>query len=311
MRSEKQLGLHPKFSPVSVPSKAVGSGVERFLDTEEVNGSNPLPPIQNPRFCDFQSHFHRFLRCLTASIHPNGGPKVRLSALPFTKTESVLSLAEIERNAEGWLLDGEIRQHSDTTLANRRLILDKLLWFLRERSYPTCGLLELRQFLAYISRGNDQGGRWGNARVTSAALPSTVQTYHRHLRTFFRWLISEGILEASPMESITTPVARPDQVQPFTQAQVQALLQYAKKSQFPRRNEAILLFLLDRVRFRIRASQLGMAQLGFKSRGFVDKRAARKVRIASALSCRQCIPTSFIRWVTTCLQLASTTPLPM
>lgn len=170
---------------------------------------------------------------------------MRLSALPFQKTESALSLADIERNAEGWLLDGEIRQHSDTTLANRRLILDKLLWFLRDRSYPTCGLPELRQFLAYIGRGNDQGGRWGNARVTNAALPSTVQTYHRHLRTFFRWMIAEGILESSPMEAIATPVARPDQVQPFTQAQVNALLQCAKKSQFPRRNEAILLFLLD------------------------------------------------------------------
>ncbi len=31
---------------------AVGSGVERFLDTEEVIGSNPIPPIsiQNNKF---------------------------------------------------------------------------------------------------------------------------------------------------------------------------------------------------------------------------------------------------------------------
>ena len=27
---------------------AIGSGVERFLDTEEVTGSNPVPPILSP-----------------------------------------------------------------------------------------------------------------------------------------------------------------------------------------------------------------------------------------------------------------------
>ena len=83
-----------------------------------------------------------------------------LSPLPLAKSTTALSLAEIERNGEGWLLDGEIRRHSKTTLTNRRLIIDKLLWFLRERKYATCALLELRQFLAYISRGNEDGGRW-------------------------------------------------------------------------------------------------------------------------------------------------------
>jgi site-specific recombinase XerD len=152
----------------------------------------------------------------------------------LAKTDSALSPADIARNAEGWLLDGEIRQHLAATLANRRLILDKLLWFLHNKPYATCGLLELRQFLAYVGRGNERGGRWGNAQVTRAALPSTVQSYYRHLRTFFRWMISEGILDTSPMEAIATPVDRPDQVRPFTHAHVSSMLAVAKKSQTPR-----------------------------------------------------------------------------
>ncbi|HEX8237912.1 MAG TPA: hypothetical protein VF600_18375 [Abditibacteriaceae bacterium] len=65
-----------------------------------------------------------------------------------------------------WLFDCEYRQHSPRTLAIRRFLLDKLLWFLRQREYSHCGLAELRQFLAYASTGRtEEGGRWGNAQM--------------------------------------------------------------------------------------------------------------------------------------------------
>jgi len=35
--------------------------------------------------------------------------------------------------------------------------------------------------------------------MTRPVRPRTVHTYHGHLRTFFRWLIQEGILEASEL----------------------------------------------------------------------------------------------------------------
>src|SRR5579884_822679 len=41
-------GLEPRNSSTRVALtavQAVGSGVERFVDTEEVTGSNPVPPI--------------------------------------------------------------------------------------------------------------------------------------------------------------------------------------------------------------------------------------------------------------------------
>lgn len=47
------------------------------------------------------------------------------------------------------------------------------------------------------------------------------------------------------MERIPVPVDRPDQIQPFTEEQVQALLRAASKSKYPKRNEAILLLMLD------------------------------------------------------------------
>lgn len=70
----------------------------------------------------------------------------------------------------------------------------------------------------------------------------------------------------------------------------------------------------ERVRFRFRAIywvHCCMTQWGLKSMGYVDSRAARKAKIASALSLVQCIPAWSNRCVTTCLQVASTTPEPM
>jgi site-specific recombinase XerD len=172
----------------------------------------------------------------------------------FINSETALSVAELRSAAEGWLLDGDIRQHSARTQGNRREIIEKLLWFLDDQEFATCSLLELRKFLSYLSRGHeDPRGRWGNPRMKSQVKPRTVHTYHGHLRTFFRWLVDEGVIGQSPMESIAPPISRSDQVQPFTDAQVAALIAAAKSTTHARRDEAIVLFLLDT---GVRASEL-------------------------------------------------------
>jgi integrase/recombinase XerC/integrase/recombinase XerD len=164
----------------------------------------------------------------------------------FTKNEAAISVEQLERYAEGWLLDGEIRQLSKSTLDGRRIVIDKLLWFLKQREYPVCSTMELRQFLAYISTGHENAqGRWGNPQLTRRVRPTTPVTYFSRLRTLFRFLVQEEAIVVSPMEKMRPPVARPDQIQPFDQAQVTALLSAAKRSQHPRRNEALLLLLLD------------------------------------------------------------------
>jgi len=176
------------------------------------------------------------------------------TAHPFPKSEVAIGLAELDRYAKGWLLDSEIRQLSPGTLASRRLVVEKLLWFLRQQELSTCGTMELRQFLAYLTNSHEsEGGRWGNDRRRRRMRPSSIGMYYGRLRTLFRFLVDEGILEASPMESVRPPVVRSDQVQPFTQAQINALLQAAKRSNHPRRDEAILLILLDT---GLRASEL-------------------------------------------------------
>lgn len=176
------------------------------------------------------------------------------TALLLAKTDASVSVENLRRYAEYWHMDCDIRQLSWRTIKNRKFTINQLLQFLESKGYNHCGLLELKQYFSYVSTGHeDPNGRWGNAHLTKRVRPRTVQTYYITLRTFFRYLEAEGVIEASPVESIKLPVCRPDQVQPFTQEQVNALLQASRRSAHPRRNEAIILFLLDS---GVRASEL-------------------------------------------------------
>jgi hypothetical protein len=76
------------------------------------------------------------------------------TAPPSAKTEGVITVSDLAYQAQGWLLDGEIRQWSPRTLDCGRRLIEKLLWFLGERKLTQCGLPELRAFLAYITRGH-------------------------------------------------------------------------------------------------------------------------------------------------------------
>jgi integrase/recombinase XerC/integrase/recombinase XerD len=153
---------------------------------------------------------------------------------------------DLESYTKEWLLDGEIAQHSSKTLANRKIYLKNLLWFLKHRGYETVGTQELKQFMRYFHQGHtEEGGRWGNPQEKTPVKPSTVATYHRHIRAFFRWLVDNDYLTDSPMEKVPVPIDRPDEIQTFTDEQIQALLRVAQKSSTPLRDRALLLILLD------------------------------------------------------------------
>lgn len=166
--------------------------------------------------------------------------------LPLTDSTSSLTLRALESYAEQWLLSCEIAQHSEATLANRRLYVKNLLWFLRRYKHETCDVEELRAFFAYLSNKKpDPGGRWGNPQETKPVKSSTVLTYYQHIRTLFNFIVAEGGLTVSPMQRIVRPTDRPDDILPFTSQQVEQLLAAAKRSRQPRRDEALLWFLFD------------------------------------------------------------------
>lgn len=72
---------------------------------------------------------------------------MRKTALRLSSSAVSIPIAELEDHARGWLLDGQIRQLSPNTTAARRFLIEKPLWFQRQREHATCGAAELRTFL--------------------------------------------------------------------------------------------------------------------------------------------------------------------
>jgi integrase/recombinase XerD len=174
---------------------------------------------------------------------------------------SALSLADLASLAREWVEDGKARQLARGTLANRRLVTDKLLWFLRQHELPQCGRREIRQFLAYISNGHEtEEGRWGNDHNRRPMRPVSARFYFAYLSSFFNFAVTEEqSLTSSPMVGLAAPSAKADQIKPFTDEQTYALLAAACRSHHPKRDEAIVLFLLDT---GARASELCQLRVG-------------------------------------------------
>lgn len=169
-------------------------------------------------------------------------------------SDTALTVSDFERLGGYWLDDGELRQLSKTTIETRRFLIGKFLWFLRQREVNRVSTPEVRSFFAYVNRAHESPeGRWGNPRMNKPVKATTVETYFIILGTLFSWIVEQGELEESPMASLKPPIVRPDQIQPFTHAQIEALTAAARKTRHPRRDEAIALILLDT---GMRASEL-------------------------------------------------------
>jgi len=167
---------------------------------------------------------------------------------------SALLTTDLERHACDYLLDCDYRMQSPRTIETRRIFIKNLLWFLNHRNFASCGTTELRGFFSYLQHGHSEpGGRWGKANLIRAVRPITVKDYYINLRCLFNWLVEDGILPVSPLEKIPKPKVRAEQVQPFTQEQIESLLKAARGSSNPKRDEAIVLFLYDT---GVRASEL-------------------------------------------------------
>lgn len=175
-------------------------------------------------------------------------------AIAATNAPNSVSLPDLQNWCEGWVLDCEVRNINEETRVFRRILVQRVAWFCQRKGYTACDTQVLREFLVYVANGHKEpGGRWGRAHLIHAVSPRTVKDYHGHLRTLFRWLVTEDYMKKSPMENIASPISRADQVQPFTPEHIQALLAQSRLSRHALRDEALVLFLLDT---GVRASEL-------------------------------------------------------
>ena len=129
---------------------------ERFLDTEEVTGSNPVPPTRFPRDFQFHAQTDRFLAGSYAFSIVVSESKVKITELPFSNFDCLFEAADIPALVYDWLLECELRQVSRSTRAKYRIVLDRLSWFLASRGCEPCGKREIQQFLLYLRNGHEE-----------------------------------------------------------------------------------------------------------------------------------------------------------
>jgi len=173
------------------------------------------------------------------------------TAQQLTTSRSEISVSSLANSLKDWLTDGRICQLSPLTTEERRRFGEKLLWFLGHKNHESCGL---REFFEYLGTAHcEPGGRWGKPLMTKPLRPTTIRTYYTQCRVLWNWMVSEGVLDASPMERIPAPRTLADRIRPFNTEQIEALLGAAKRTRYPKRDEAILLLLLDT---GMRASEL-------------------------------------------------------
>lgn len=154
-----------------------------------------------------------------------------------------LPLSALKRQMEFYLLDAELRHLSPRTHEARQLATGKLIWFM-EKKRLDYNADTLRSFFLYLSKGHEEAeGRWDSG-ITEGVSVRTVRTYYLRLKAFTMWLVQRKLL-AETILDFSPPREPDDQIQPFTSAQISALLHAADKSVDAKRNRAILLMLLD------------------------------------------------------------------
>ena len=132
----------------------------------------------------------------------------------------------------------------------------------------------MRGFLVYVQTAHElPEGRWGEKGQTRAdhegirgcaparrykpVSPNTIRDYHKILRSFSNWAVKQGFMDVSPVEKVRTPMARQSQggmgYRMFSVDEFEAIKRAAKKMRYPKREYALVLFLLDT---GLRASEL-------------------------------------------------------
>lgn len=170
--------------------------------------------------------------------------KSKRSEQRFLSEEASIDINQLQRYAEGWILDCEIRQHSKATLAARRQLLKNFWWYCEKFKVNIVDRTAIRQFLAYAASDPPEG-RWDNLQETGKISAGTIATKHRILRALINWIAGERGQPLTIMANIAAPVDRPDQIIPFTREQVVAFLEATEKTEYAPRNLLILRLLFD------------------------------------------------------------------
>lgn len=147
----------------------------------------------------------------------------------------------LSQSIEGYNMVAQDRRLSIHTIADYNNTYRKLLTYLGDVPVSEITPGQLRSFL-------------GAQQVSQ----KTILNYHVGLSALFSWLVSDGLLQVSPMLQVQRPRPKTKQIVPFTEADIRSLFSVANHTQNPDRTRSLLYVLLDT---GLRASELCDARI--------------------------------------------------
>ncbi|MGQ9677415.1 MAG: tyrosine-type recombinase/integrase [Chloroflexota bacterium] len=145
------------------------------------------------------------------------------------------SATRLDASLTAFLLDRESARYTAQTLRHYRYGLGSFVAYLKEQGITTTSDIKPSHIRSYLV-GLERRG-----------LKDTTQHVHaRTIKTWLRWLVAEGELGRSPMQTVKMPKLEQRIPSPFTVDDIQRLLAACER-QTPRgaRDYAIVLSLLD------------------------------------------------------------------
>jgi len=159
-----------------------------------------------------------------------------------TLLDTLLSGKSLPAVARNYLISCHVEGKSARTI---ELYSNVLAGFCRHVNPETAGPGDIRLFLLSMQQGRK---------------PGTVHIYYRSLKTFYNWLVNEGILKQSPMANVRGPRLPKVLIHPFTHQDIENLMLLCAGSKFlDLRTRAMLLVFLDT---GIRLEEMSRIQLG-------------------------------------------------
>ena len=184
-----------------------------------------------------------------------------------------ITVSDLETGLGEWVFECEYERQSKATVRGKREVVEKLIWWLKREKLSLCRAIDIKRFLHYVGTAHGSPhGRWDealqciyrdrhgrlcaevqnaarqpDARAFAEISDRSLQLYHVYLHGFFEFLASPqmGMVTASPMPSIKKAKPKKPRVLPFSVEEVRLLLLAAGRGPCPKRDTALVYFLLD------------------------------------------------------------------
>lgn len=134
---------------------------------------------------------------------------------------------------DGFVLACQARKLSPHTISDYSVTLEKLAAFAHNKDVTTVTRGDLRSFLA-----------------SQDVSKKTLYNYHIGLSVFFKWCISEDLIQINPLDGIQRAKPEKRSIEPIPRDHVEKILDAAQRVTYQRNDQTVSQFLPDRYRNR-------------------------------------------------------------